>query len=198
MNNTNVYLAGPDGFTPVLLAWHRDILMPAVAAAGLTPLSPWGKLAGTPAIVMGNDALGFSLPDGSGATIPEASDASTVAAALVQGGASAYLFDYPQANVATTVSDGAASIPAFGSGTLGYVRPPLSGQTDSLGSSAFLVVSVQTAARNPKWRWWEQDSTDCGTVGVIPVVAFRRSRSPWLCLIELDELLPLLFLSEKS
>jgi nucleoside 2-deoxyribosyltransferase len=45
MNNTNVYLAGPDGFTPVLLGWHRDVLIPAVAAAGLTPLSPWGKLA---------------------------------------------------------------------------------------------------------------------------------------------------------
>ena len=41
--NTNVYLAGPDGFTPVLLNWHRDVLMPAVAAAGLTPVSPWGK-----------------------------------------------------------------------------------------------------------------------------------------------------------
>jgi nucleoside 2-deoxyribosyltransferase len=41
--NTNVYLAGPDGFTPVLSKWHRDVLMPAVAAAGLTPVSPWGK-----------------------------------------------------------------------------------------------------------------------------------------------------------
>jgi nucleoside 2-deoxyribosyltransferase len=44
MTNTNVYLAGPDGFTPVLLRWHREVLIPAVAAAGLTPLSPWGKL----------------------------------------------------------------------------------------------------------------------------------------------------------
>jgi nucleoside 2-deoxyribosyltransferase len=27
----------------VLLKWHRDVLVPAVAAAGLTPISPWGK-----------------------------------------------------------------------------------------------------------------------------------------------------------
>jgi nucleoside 2-deoxyribosyltransferase len=44
VKNTNVYLAGPDGFTPVLLRWHREVLIPAVAAAGLTPLSPWGNL----------------------------------------------------------------------------------------------------------------------------------------------------------
>jgi nucleoside 2-deoxyribosyltransferase len=43
--NTRVYLAGPDGFTPVLLAWHREVLVPAVAAAGLVPLSPWDKFA---------------------------------------------------------------------------------------------------------------------------------------------------------
>jgi nucleoside 2-deoxyribosyltransferase len=41
--NANVYLAGPDGFTPVLLNWHREVLVPAVAAAGLVPLSPWEK-----------------------------------------------------------------------------------------------------------------------------------------------------------
>jgi nucleoside 2-deoxyribosyltransferase len=42
-NNTKVYLAGPDGFTPVLSKWHHVVLIPAVAAAGLTPVSPWGK-----------------------------------------------------------------------------------------------------------------------------------------------------------
>ncbi len=41
--NTRVYLAGPDGFTPVLANWHRDVLVPAVAAAGLTPVSPWAN-----------------------------------------------------------------------------------------------------------------------------------------------------------
>jgi nucleoside 2-deoxyribosyltransferase len=36
-----VYLAGPDGFTPAGLAWHRDTLLPAVETAGLSALSPW-------------------------------------------------------------------------------------------------------------------------------------------------------------
>jgi nucleoside 2-deoxyribosyltransferase len=45
MKNTNVYLAGPDGFTPVLLRWHYEVLLPAVSAAGLNPLSPWDKMA---------------------------------------------------------------------------------------------------------------------------------------------------------
>ncbi len=36
-----VYLAGPDGFTPAGLYWHRQVLIPAVVAAGLQPLSPW-------------------------------------------------------------------------------------------------------------------------------------------------------------
>ena len=37
----DVYLAGPDGFTPGGLAWHRRELVPAAVAAGLRPLSPW-------------------------------------------------------------------------------------------------------------------------------------------------------------
>jgi nucleoside 2-deoxyribosyltransferase len=36
-----VYLAGPDGFTPAGLYWHQQVLIPAVLAAGLQPLSPW-------------------------------------------------------------------------------------------------------------------------------------------------------------
>jgi nucleoside 2-deoxyribosyltransferase len=42
----SVYLAGPDGFTPAGLAWHRRILIPAVEAAGLVALSPWGGQTG--------------------------------------------------------------------------------------------------------------------------------------------------------
>jgi nucleoside 2-deoxyribosyltransferase len=42
-----VYLAGPDGFTPAALHWHRQVLMPAVREAGLYPLSPWGPAAGS-------------------------------------------------------------------------------------------------------------------------------------------------------
>jgi nucleoside 2-deoxyribosyltransferase len=36
-----VYLAGPDGFTPAGLAWHLEVVMPAVRQAGMDPLSPW-------------------------------------------------------------------------------------------------------------------------------------------------------------
>ena len=40
-----IYLAGPDGFTPVTLEWHRQVLVPAVTSAGLTPRSPWESFA---------------------------------------------------------------------------------------------------------------------------------------------------------
>lgn len=37
----SVYLAGPLGFSEVTLGWHRDVLVPAVRAAGHEPLDPW-------------------------------------------------------------------------------------------------------------------------------------------------------------
>jgi nucleoside 2-deoxyribosyltransferase len=37
----SVYLAGPDGFTPAGLAWHVQVVMPAVRQAGMNPVSPW-------------------------------------------------------------------------------------------------------------------------------------------------------------
>lgn len=55
--NTNVYLAGPDGFTPVLLDWHHNVLMPAVVTAGLTPISPWGKF-------VDEFSAAFAMPQG--------------------------------------------------------------------------------------------------------------------------------------
>jgi len=107
------------------------------------------KQAKVPALVTGADALGFSLPASGSPQPTQATDAATVRQILVQGGASAYLFDYPQANVEATVSYGNQSIPAYGSGTLGYVvsLPGYLSQ-DELGSSAFLVISVDTAGRN--------------------------------------------------
>ena len=36
-----MYLAGPDGFTSAGSKWHRDVVVPAVSAAGMEPLSPW-------------------------------------------------------------------------------------------------------------------------------------------------------------
>jgi hypothetical protein len=86
---------------------------------------------GVPAVVMGTDAPGNAL-----------------ARILVQEGASAYFFDSSGINVKAQISFGAASIPAYGSGTLGYVEAPGADETDSLGSSGYLLVSVDVAARN--------------------------------------------------
>jgi nucleoside 2-deoxyribosyltransferase len=36
-----VYLAGPSGFFDAGLLWHRDVVLPAVLAAGLEPKDPW-------------------------------------------------------------------------------------------------------------------------------------------------------------
>jgi hypothetical protein len=104
-----------------------------------------------PAIVMGNASLGFTLPQAVGEDPPPllATDAAAVAEILVQGGASAYLFDYPGVDVQAQVSLGANHIPAFGTGTLGYVSSPGPFLSDSLGSSGFLLLDVDTSARNP-------------------------------------------------
>jgi hypothetical protein len=64
--------------------------------------------------------------------------------------ASAYFFDDSGANVKTSVTYGSRPpIPAYGTGTLGYVQPPNERyEADSLGSSGFLLASVDTAARS--------------------------------------------------
>jgi hypothetical protein len=102
-----------------------------------------------PAIVMGNAALGFTLPNptSEGPSPVEASDATTVSQILVQDGASAYIFDYPSVNVQTEVRYGTAHIPAFGSGALGYSAPPSSATSDSLVSSGYLLLEVNVGTR---------------------------------------------------
>jgi hypothetical protein len=104
-----------------------------------------------PSIVVGNASLGFSLPDRIGVDPgpPQAQDATAVLGILCKGEASAYLFDYPGANVQTQASCGAHQLAEIGTGTLGYTSPPSAFQTDSLGSSGFLLVEVDTAAREP-------------------------------------------------
>jgi hypothetical protein len=107
---------------------------------------------GAPAIVMGNAALGFNLAHQStsgNALVVEAADASAVSRILIEGGASAYFFDYPGSNVKTLIGNGVRGIPAYGSGTLGYVAPPEVSQADSLGSSGIMLASVNAGARNP-------------------------------------------------
>lgn len=101
-----------------------------------------------PAIVMGYDSLGFSLPDQSGSVGSQAADAQAVSRILVEGEASAYIFDYPGVNVRAQVSWEGRSIPAYGSGTLGS-QASASGAKDSLASSAFLLLSVDAATSEP-------------------------------------------------
>jgi hypothetical protein len=101
-----------------------------------------------PAIVLGSGSLGFKLPD---AIAPEVlRDGEAVARILVQHDASAYLFDYPSNNVSAQVTYAGSSIPAYGTGTLGYVQ--MGGfQRDRLGSSGFLLLSVDTSGRNAEY-----------------------------------------------
>jgi len=41
------------------------------------------------------------------------------------------------------------------------------------------------------WTWWEQATRDAAGTGLEVAVTFRRSRSPWLVLVELADILPL-------
>jgi hypothetical protein len=104
-----------------------------------------------PAIVIGNADLGGEMAAGD----PDATEVARILLATcpegsstcVNGGAqaSAYFFDEPEENVSRTLHIGSASIPAFGSGTLGYVNFLKESQGDFLGASGFLLASVNTA-----------------------------------------------------
>jgi hypothetical protein len=114
--------------------------------------------AGTPAIVIGQRDLAGQVPSG------RATDAAATLPVLVRGawpaecgsppsgeqwGASAYFFDFPEQDRQYSLNAGGRSIPAFGSGTLGYVNPPKKRETDFVGASGFLLAAVNVAARNP-------------------------------------------------
>lgn len=68
-------------------------------------------------------------------------------------------------------------------------------------------LEIKRAERWEVGRWWDQTTRDAGLTneqgeyvgvgGLAPLLVFRRSRSPWLALLELDELLPLLKLRES-
>jgi hypothetical protein len=98
---------------------------------------------GVPAIVMGSaDIAEPNAPNYDG------QDAAALSSALLAGGASAYLFDGDGENRAERIGAGAESIPALGSGTLGYVQPPAAPE-EFLGAGGFLLASVNVSARNP-------------------------------------------------
>jgi hypothetical protein len=101
-----------------------------------------GASAALPPLVMGAADLGEEAEKREG-------NAAEVAEALVEGGAAAYLYDAPEMNVATIIKADGKSIPAFGSGTLGYIQARTSEQEDFIGASGFLLVEVERPAGKP-------------------------------------------------
>jgi hypothetical protein len=122
------------------------------------PQAPWlartladARARGIPAIVLGSRELNPSLPP----ALNVASDASEEARTMVEGGASAYLYERPEESRASRIPvGGSVTIPEYGTGALGY-RSPISGsfkagQPDALfGTTGYLIVSVDVAKRDP-------------------------------------------------
>jgi hypothetical protein len=102
-----------------------------------------------PAIVVGSREVGSDaalaqiLVTGSDEACPEEAP----------GASSAYFYDSPEANVASLVAWGGATIPTYGSGSLGYIHIPNlkeSGNANGYtAASGFLLASVDTSALNP-------------------------------------------------
>lgn len=97
-------------------------------------------------VAVGDASLGFQLPDPTATPPALARDGEEVAAILVEGGAAAYFYDYPDANVVSPVTVGLVTIPAIGTGTLGYGQA--AGQQDWLGTSSTVEVRLQAADRS--------------------------------------------------
>lgn len=58
----------------------------------------------------------------------------------------------------------------------------------ALGHGLVLAVECKRQEVARPWAWWEQSIRD-GLDGTLPLVVFRRSRSPWLVLADADRLL---------
>jgi hypothetical protein len=101
------------------------------------------RKAGQPAIAVGNGDLNAEMSAGT----PGAVQAAGLLAKEV-GGASAYFYDSPGHNVALSLRVGTNSIPAFGSGTLGYANALQAERQDFTGHSGFLLAEVDVKERN--------------------------------------------------
>lgn len=64
------------------------------------------------------------------------------------------------------------------------------------GGRAIHVETKRQETARP-WAWWDQASSEAPK-GTTPVVAFRRSRSPWLAIVDLEWLVAMLAQSEAS
>ncbi len=133
-----IVLDGTGPVSPEQLKWLEKELAAARSTVGK---------AAEPAIAVGNADLAAQME---AAATREAAD--SVAEVLVCGhaglcheaenGASAYFFDSPEKNVKLPLRAGAASIPSFGSGTLGYVSYLAEEKGDFIGDSGFLLTQV--------------------------------------------------------
>jgi len=69
----------------------------------------------------------------------------------------------------------------------------LEGSGDWLALGHGLVVHVETKRQEIARPWpWIEQATSQAPPGALPLVAFRRSRSPWIALAPLDPLLAIL------
>ncbi|HEY2054268.1 MAG TPA: hypothetical protein VGH14_10070 [Solirubrobacterales bacterium] len=102
------------------------------------------RLRERPAIVLGNREVGTEaelqrvLVTGS----------SPMCTQSAPGAASAYFFE-TEGNTTSTLTWGGASIPAYGTGSLGYMKVPNTERQEFLPASGFLLASVDFAARSP-------------------------------------------------
>jgi hypothetical protein len=62
---------------------------------------------------------------------------------------------------------------------------------DLYGASLPFHVEVKRQEIARPWAWWEQATTEA-PADTLPVVAFRRARSPWLAITDLVQLARLL------
>ena len=66
------------------------------------------------------------------------------------------------------------------------------------GPAGVHIEAKRTEYARP-WEWWKQARRDTEESGYDIVIPFRRSRSPWLAIVEFEPLLlPLLALRERS
>ena len=123
-----------------------------------------------PAVVAGRDSLGFSLNEAGVKLAPEAEKISKI---LVEGHASAYVFDYTSVNVQTQISYQGKIVPVYGTGTLGPNEAEgLGTGKDQLHSSANLLLSVNTeSGRSSNTDRWEVSARAVPNIGQLSMNA---------------------------
>jgi hypothetical protein len=96
---------------------------------------------GEPAIVVGDADLNAEEEHHEG-------EAAAIVQAIVTGRAAAYFFDAPEQNLKLHLRG--SKIPAFGSGTLGYVNVQDAEEPEFVGASGFLLVEVGAYETQPE------------------------------------------------